>query len=178
MFSCVIVAVIQFCFFLNRRDITASFEGRTAETAREMLERHEWILPYCNGAPRLAKPPLAYWACDLAWSIAGKIDVWTARLPAALCGAIGVLLIIDLTRRTIGRTAAICAGLAWISTFFIVDEFRKAMTDPYLAFFTIAAVWAWVCAEQGEGWQAVACVFVSYIFAALAALAKGHVVLL
>ena len=34
----------------------------------------------------------------------------------------------------------------WVSSYFIVDEFRKTMADPYLAFFTLLATWSWICA--------------------------------
>src|SRR3954465_14228362 len=75
------IALLQFCLFLNHRDITNAHEGRTAETSREMLQRRDWIVPYCNGMPRLAKPPLMYWATGLAWAITRSVQPWSARLP-------------------------------------------------------------------------------------------------
>src|SRR5206468_7181483 len=60
-----IAALLQFCLFLNHRDITTAHEGRVAATAREMLQRHDWIVPYCNGVPRVAKPPLPYWTTKI-----------------------------------------------------------------------------------------------------------------
>ncbi len=174
-----ILALLQFCLCLSHRDITTAFEGRTAETAREMLQRREWVVPYCNGHPRLAKPPLMYWACDIAWTIVGKVDVWSARLPAALCGALAVLLLMDLARRTLGRDAALCAGLVWISTWFIVDEFRKAMADPYLAFFTLLSIWAWITADQTKDNRSSRwLILLAYASAALGALAKAHLIFL
>src|SRR5207249_10557747 len=80
----VFASILQFCLFLNHRDITTSHEGRVAATAREMRQRGEWIVPYCNDVPRLAKPPLAYWAAIAAWDICGAKDQpWPARLPGA-----------------------------------------------------------------------------------------------
>jgi 4-amino-4-deoxy-L-arabinose transferase-like glycosyltransferase len=171
----VLVALLQFCLFLNHRDITNAHEGRVAATAREMLERHDWVMPYCNGVPRLAKPPLAYWATMIAWTIGGSREVWLARLPAALCGALAVLLVMDLARRTLGRGAAISAGVVWVTTWFIVDEYRKAMADPYLAFFTLLCVWVWITAHAKAS---RALLLVAYVTAALAALAKGHLILI
>src|SRR5262245_40375658 len=92
-----LIALAQFCLFLNHHDITTAHEGRVASTAREMLfDRHCWLIPYSNGVPRVVKPPMAYWGAMIAWKIAGRCDVWLARLPVALCGAIGVLLIMDI----------------------------------------------------------------------------------
>ena len=180
------IALLQFCLFLNRRDITTAHEGRVAATAREMLfDRHQWLIPYCNTEPRVLKPPLAYWAAMGTWKLAGnRCDVWLARLPAAMCGAIGVLLIMDLGRRTLGRGGDLVCGALWISTWFIVDEYRKAMADPYLAFFVLLSLWAWIVAEQaahaGAPRRRVAdLLFVlCYASAGVAALAKGHLVLI
>ena len=36
-------------------------EGRYAAAARTMAETGDWVIPRFNGAPRLNKPPLAYW---------------------------------------------------------------------------------------------------------------------
>src|SRR5438067_5541716 len=105
MFSCltVLLALLQFCLFLNHRDITTAHEGRVAATAREMLERHDWIIPYSNGVPRVAKPPLPYWATMAAWSVAGSREAWLARIVPAICGAIATILMMDLGRRILGR---------------------------------------------------------------------------
>jgi 4-amino-4-deoxy-L-arabinose transferase-like glycosyltransferase len=185
MVSCfILLSILQFCLFLNHRDITTAHEGRVAATAQEMLGRHGWLVPYCNGVPRIVKPPLAYWAAMIAWSVAGQIDVWLARLPAALLGAIAVVLVMDLGRRVLGRQGGIISGLVWISTWFIVDEYRKAMADPYLAFFTLLSVWAWVAADErayaktpsprGADLLYLLC----YLSAGVAAMAKGHLILL
>src|SRR5215208_6897266 len=99
----IVVAFLQFCLFLNHRDITSAHEGRVASTAREMIQRRDWIVPYSNDVPRLAKPPLAYWATACAWMIASQQEPWLARLPTAICGALAVLMVMDLARRTLGR---------------------------------------------------------------------------
>lgn len=169
------VAIVQFCLFLNHRDVTTSHEGRVVATAREMLARHDWIVPYCNDVPRVAKPPLAYWTTMIAWSAAGQQEPWLARLPSALCGALAALLMMDLARRVLGRDGGIVCGLAWISTWFIVDEYRKSMADPYLAFFALLSVWAWIAARER---RSSALLLLAYLSAAFGALAKGHLILI
>ena len=61
-----------------------------------------------------------------------------------MIGALATLLIWDLANMLLGRRAGWIAAGVWLSTHFIVDEFRKSMADPYLAFFTLLSVWAWV----------------------------------
>ncbi|HYO11529.1 MAG TPA: glycosyltransferase family 39 protein [Tepidisphaeraceae bacterium] len=192
------LALFQFCLFLDRRDITTAHEGRVAATAREMLASDEWLIPRVNDQLRLQKPPLPYWAAAGLWSLAGSADVWLARLPGAVCGAIATLLVMDLARLTLGRRAAWAAGMIWLSTWFVVDEYRKAMADPYLAFFALLAVWAWVRADlaarvadpirplpaprdgapQPRVSLAGGLLLLAYLSAACGTLAKGPVVLL
>jgi hypothetical protein len=154
IFLGLLVAGAQFCLLLGRQDITASHEGRVAQTAREMLESGDWLVPRLAGKPRLQKPPLPYWCAAALWKISlttQALPVALARLPAALCGALATLMMMDLGRRFFGRSGGVLCGLVWLSTFFVVDEFRKAMADPYLAFFTLAAVWAWTSRGGGGG---------------------------
>jgi 4-amino-4-deoxy-L-arabinose transferase-like glycosyltransferase len=186
MFSCfTLLAILQFCLLLNHRDITTAHEGRVASTAREMLADGDWLVPHSNGVTRIVKPPLPYWAVAATWKVLGDVDVWSARLPSALLGAIGVLLIMDLGRRVLGggHATAIVCGLVWISTWFIVDEYRKAMADPYLAFFTLFAIWSWIAAHyrptpgQSAAPPRTVLLLLFYVSAALGALAKGHLIL-
>jgi 4-amino-4-deoxy-L-arabinose transferase-like glycosyltransferase len=159
-----------------------------------MLARHSWLIPYCNNDPRTRKPPLAYWGAMVSWKVAGRIDVWLARLPAALLGAIAVLLVMDLGRRILGSLGGVISGLVWISTWFIVDEYRKAMADPYLAFFTLLSVWAWLVADEAahrsrtaesaeqapwlNSWAPNVFYLLCYASAGFGALAKGHLILI
>jgi 4-amino-4-deoxy-L-arabinose transferase-like glycosyltransferase len=51
----------------------AGHEVYVAETALEMWERNDWIVPYCNDQPRLNKPPLNYWLTGaVAWLSASR----------------------------------------------------------------------------------------------------------
>jgi 4-amino-4-deoxy-L-arabinose transferase-like glycosyltransferase len=181
-----LAALLQFCLFLNHRDITTAHEGRVAATAREMIATGDWLIPHANGVIRLQKPPLPYWATALAWHIGGEQSVWLARLPAALCGAISALLIASIARQLLGRTAAPIAAMVWISTWFIVDEYRKAMPDPYLAFFTLLTVWSWIKADRlarrrgnvSSRGPVTGMILLAYAAAGLGFMAKGPPVLL
>jgi len=109
-----------------------------------------WLVPILNGEIRLQKPPLPYWCSAILFKVFGGEAGWSAalsRLAPALLGFLATFLIADLARRTIGRRAALPAALVWASLHFASDEFRKSMADPYLAFFTLATLWAWVAAS-------------------------------
>ncbi len=91
----------------------------------------------------------------------------------------------------------IAAGV-WLCTQFVVDEYRKAMADPFVAFFTLLCVWAWVRAAHGGAERSaaprstgasrdagrrcalprrgVALILLFYVSLALGALSKGPVI--
>lgn len=89
-----------------------------AQTAREMIEHDQHLVPMFGEVPRLKKPPVMYWAVDAVACIAGRPDVpeWVARLPSALAtivlvaiaGAIGTVVY----ERSTGVLAAAMAGLS------------------------------------------------------------------
>src|SRR5947209_8244119 len=57
-------------------------ESRYAELPREMLLRHDYVVPYLEGEPYLEKPPLFYWLVAAAYRIFG-VSAGTARLVPA-----------------------------------------------------------------------------------------------
>lgn len=102
-----------------------------------------WMVPLLKGEIRLQKPPLAYWCTAVLYCLLGFSEAAT-RLAPALLGFCSTFLIYDLARMLLGRRRAWFAGLIWVSTQVIPDQFRLAMADPYLAFFSLLCIWAWV----------------------------------
>jgi 4-amino-4-deoxy-L-arabinose transferase-like glycosyltransferase len=54
------------------------------QIAREMLQRHDYVIPTINGIRFFDKPPLIYWMAAASMHLFGIHD-WAARLPLALC---------------------------------------------------------------------------------------------
>ena len=67
-------------------------EPRFAEASREMLERGDFIVPFCDNLPRYDKPPLIYWLQDGAYELLGENEL-AARLPSGLCGALATVIV-------------------------------------------------------------------------------------
>ena len=112
------------------------------ETAPPIIV-NPWMVPLLKGEIRLQKPPLPYWCAAVLFRVFGFSEA-AARLTPALLGALGTVLIYDLARCLLGGRRAWFAALLWVSTLFVPDEYRKAMADPYLAFFTLLCIWSWV----------------------------------
>jgi 4-amino-4-deoxy-L-arabinose transferase-like glycosyltransferase len=132
-----------------------------------------WLVPVLSGTVRLQKPPLPYWCAAILFRLGGaEFSEGLARFFPALFGALSAFLIADLSGRLLGRKTSILAGLVWLSCYFVFDEFRKAMADPYLAFFSLVSIWAWIRATDAAPRRAVGWLLIGYASFALASLAK------
>src|SRR6185437_8442706 len=96
----VVLPVCGFLFFfgLGAFGLVGADEPRYAQIGREMLARHDWIVPTINGQPWLEKPVLLYWREMIAYSIFGVHD-WAARIPSAIFAAGLVIVILFFMRR-------------------------------------------------------------------------------
>ena len=141
--AAVLAGVCALTFFvgLGRPALTDSDEAFYAESAREMIERGDWLTPYYNGEPRFAKPVLYYWLAAAAYGAAGP-SPGAARLPAALAGAGLVLVTFFCARRWYDGPTALLAGLIAATSAGIVAMARQALPDLPLAFFVTLATWA------------------------------------
>jgi 4-amino-4-deoxy-L-arabinose transferase-like glycosyltransferase len=152
--------------------LTPSPDGR-------VFHVNPWLVPVYDRQIRLQKPPLPYWCAAVLMKLIDDPE-WAARLTPAALGALAALLLYDLGRRLFNRRVGLLAGLVWVSSHFVITEYRKAMADPYLAFFVLSAAWAWVAMAQrdprrprGDCVWLLACFYGSL---ALGFLAKGPVI--
>ena len=139
----VLVGVCALAFFvgLGKPALTDSDEAFYAESAREMIERGDWLTPYYNGEPRFDKPVLYYWLVAASYVVAGP-SPGAARLPAALAGVGLVLVTFLCARRWYDGPTALLAGLIGATSAGIVAMARQALPDLPLAFFVTLSTWA------------------------------------
>ncbi len=92
---------------LAKRDLWSSHEARAAMDAQSLLDDGLGSMPrQFDGRAEVQKPPLYYWLVTLAARATGRtVDTWTVRLPAALAGFVGVLLLYGFGLRQ-GRPVA------------------------------------------------------------------------
>lgn len=135
-----------------------------------------WLIPVLNGNIRLQKPPLPYWCAAITFRFLGFSE-WSVRLIPALLGLLATFVIFDLSQMLYGRPVGYYAALVWVSTYAVADMYRKAMADPYLGFFTLVCVWAWIRAchgkENAEKRTSGRWILLFYLSMAFALLAKG-----
>lgn len=167
--------ILAFCCFfffwkLSSFGLIGADEPRYAQVAREMLERHDWIMPTLGGSSWLEKPPLYYWQAMVAYRLFGVSD-WSARLPSVIDATLLVFAIYWFLRRFLAERS-LDGALILVCSAAIVGYARAASMDmPLSAAFTIAMIAWYAWFENGSRLH----LLVFDVFLALAMLAKGPV---
>ena len=96
-------------------------EARILVGAREMMNApwREWLIPHVNGAVRLQKPPLAYWASAVSFRCFG-VSTFTGRLPMVLATWLTIALVWIIVRRLLNERAAFFSAGAMSGCFFVL----------------------------------------------------------
>jgi 4-amino-4-deoxy-L-arabinose transferase-like glycosyltransferase len=87
-----------------------------ALVAREMLQRHDFVVMYQDGIRYLIRPPLHFWLVGASYAAFGE-SAFTTRLPVALAMVGLVMLTFSFGRRFFGERAGFYAGLAVATSF-------------------------------------------------------------
>jgi 4-amino-4-deoxy-L-arabinose transferase-like glycosyltransferase len=82
-----------------------------ALVAREMLQRHDYVVMYMDGIRYLIRPPMHFWLVAASYALLGETEFAT-RLPLALCVIGLVLLTFAFGRRFFGERAGYYGALA------------------------------------------------------------------
>jgi 4-amino-4-deoxy-L-arabinose transferase-like glycosyltransferase len=136
-----------------------------------MFDRDEWIVPTINGKLYTDKPILYFWLVLIASKLAGSVNEWTVRLPAAL-GALGTALSTYLIGRDFfSRRVGFIAGTILATSVRVLWEGRWAHVDMLFVFFFTLSVYFAARSVLGKGSrkEILAC----YALIGLATLTKG-----
>ncbi len=153
-------------------------ETRYLAVAWEMWLRHDFLVPYLNGAIYSQKPPLLFWLFQAGWWLFGVTD-WWPRLVAPVFVLMALIGTRAIARR-LWHDTAITRLSPWLLTggFFWALYTPATMFDMLLAGFTVCGVWGLVIAADEDrphgrlGW------FVFGASLGLGVLAKGPVIFL
>src|SRR5213078_4242742 len=127
-------------------------EPRNAGCAREMLQRHDWVVPTFNDELRTHKPVLLYW-CIMSSYLAFGVNEFATRLPSALCAIGTVICVYRMGRRLFGPQAGVWAGIALATSLMFVVAGRAATPDSLLIFCTTAALMIFVRGTFGPRFE-------------------------
>jgi 4-amino-4-deoxy-L-arabinose transferase-like glycosyltransferase len=109
----ILLIVLSAAIYLGNAGFPALLDDADAShaiVAREMLQRHDWVVLYMNGVRYLMKAPLHYWAVAMSYAMLGQTE-FSTRLPVALAMIGLVLLVNEFARRFFGVRAGLYSGL-------------------------------------------------------------------
>jgi 4-amino-4-deoxy-L-arabinose transferase-like glycosyltransferase len=165
------LALLLFVPGLGARDFWAPVEPRYAEIVRVMFAKGEWVVPTVNGELYTDKPILYFWLVLFASKLFGAVNEWTVRLPAALGGVGLVLTTYYLGRDFFNARVGFFGAVILATCIRVVWEARWAHIDALFCFFFALSVYfgARALLRKGNPQE----ILISYVFMALAVLAKG-----
>jgi 4-amino-4-deoxy-L-arabinose transferase-like glycosyltransferase len=166
-----VLAVAALLFFprLGSRSLWGS-EGRWAEVAREMGQSGNYFWPTINGEVYYDKPLLSYWFVAAAGFLTGELNETATRLPSAVSGLAGVLLVMVLAGKFYDRRAAILSGMILATSYSYVFHARLASADMETVVGVMAVlIWFVFHERRPRGWWVVGL----WLLMAVTSLTKG-----
>ncbi|HPS55208.1 MAG TPA: glycosyltransferase family 39 protein, partial [Sedimentisphaerales bacterium] len=151
-----------------------SHECFVSVTAREMLQKHDYIWPTMNGISRIQKPPLCYWLVAAVAKLTGSVDELTARIPSALFAFLSVIAILYYLNKWLSLRIAAISAAVWATSLTYLRCSHRARPDMVMTFFIIVCMLSFyqlVISENRRKQIIQAIIF--WISFALANLAKG-----
>src|SRR5713226_1286851 len=82
-----------------------------AMVSQEMLQRHDFVVPYMDGIRYLIRPPMHFWMVAASYKLLGESEFAT-RLPLSLAVIGIVLLTFEFGRRFFNKRTGLYAALA------------------------------------------------------------------
>lgn len=133
------LAAINASWMISSRTLD-NHECLVSVTAREMLESGDWILPTCNGQPRINKTPLSYWLVAGLANLTGKIDEFTTRLPSAISAVLSAMVILYFVSQWLSFRIAALSTAVWVTSLSYIRCSHIARPDMVLALFIIVCL--------------------------------------
>ena len=117
-------------------------EARNFQTANEIIENDNWLLPTLNDEPRYQKPPLPTWLTALSVLLFNSKAVIFYRIPAILfLFIIGVTSYFFSIGINFNKSESIINGLITVSSIYIIAIIFEAPWDIFAHGFMFIAIY-------------------------------------
>lgn len=148
-------------------------ETRYVNMAREMFNTKDYLTLFLNGDYFFEKPPLFFWLECISFKLTGCINELTARLPIVLLSLLPAGLLFSLCKKVKGERFAITSTMVLLTSLEYVILTKIAMLDSVLTSFAASSVICYFYTFYAEEKNKKYFWILTYIFSALAVLAKG-----
>jgi 4-amino-4-deoxy-L-arabinose transferase-like glycosyltransferase len=133
-----------------------------ALVAREMLQRHDFVVMYMDGIRYLIRPPLHFWMVSASYALLGE-SAFATRLPVALAMMGLVLLVYEFGRRFFDERTGFYGALV-VATSAGMFIFTRVMLPEALyaleftaAFYLFLRSWTGTLETRVGYWGTAAC---------------------
>ena len=174
LFLLLLIAFIT--FVVNNGAIDANImEARNLTTAREMLQKNNWLEPTMNGDLRLEKPPLPTWIAAATMHFADDENLSLLRLPAALAALLMIFFLFKLTTElTDDKLLPFLVAGTSATSFYIFFMARDISWDIFCHSFMIGAIWLLHKGLKSKGSGLIELIFAGVLMG-LSFMSKGPV---
>ncbi|MGE5305098.1 MAG: ArnT family glycosyltransferase [Alphaproteobacteria bacterium] len=145
-FALVVYSALLFLPGLGARDLWAPGEPIYGDVIWAMYEKNNWLVPMLNGQLYADKPVLYFWLALVISKIAGGVNEWTLRLPAALGGLGLVLVTFQFGKTFYNRRMGLLSALVLATSARMLWEARFLRLDTVLSFFLFLGFYFWLTA--------------------------------
>ncbi len=152
-------------------------EAIVAQSAREVRQTGDWLVPHFNGEPRIRKTPLAIWLTALSSyvidppALEPPVSPRAARLPSAVAAVLTTLLVYALGRSIFGHRAALVGGAVLATSVggqFFSHNAQVEMVLTLLVTASFAFFWFGTDNDRKRRWVYLALFYISFALAMLA----------
>lgn len=116
-------------------------EPRFAQATREMIQKHDWVIPYFNDQYRFDKPVMIYWLMRASYAVFGQNE-FAARLPSVLMALFIGLILYEWGRRWFSIQAGLWAAVGWLTCLQVFIHGRLAVADMPMILSVVISSWA------------------------------------
>lgn len=139
----IVVAATVYLTGLGSTRLWDDDETFFAQTAREMYDRSDLIVPWFNDSLFAHKPPFMYWMMIGAYHLFGVTE-FASRFPSAVFGVASALLVWRLGRILYSPRAGFWAGIVLATSLNYIVIARAATCDAELLFFCTLPIYLFV----------------------------------
>ncbi|MDO8525137.1 MAG: glycosyltransferase family 39 protein [Candidatus Omnitrophota bacterium] len=134
-----VLCAYLFFFKLGGMALTDPDETFYAQTAKEMLNKGDWVTPYLYGKPQFEKPIMIYWLIEASYKILGVHEA-AARLPSAIFALFGVIAIYLLGKLLFNKITGFISAVIFAANVEYVILSRACVTDMVLTTFMLLGI--------------------------------------
>lgn len=146
-----LLCTLVFGFRLGEKDFWEWQEERRPEISREMISSGDWIVPHLNGKTYATKPPLYYWTTALTFTLTGKFDEFSARLPSFFSAVLGVVITYIWASAAFSQQVGLFSGCILATSPLYVAMARMAQIDMMMTMFTTVTLCCFLLGHMANG---------------------------